>query len=414
MTETMTNRETTLQTMHPELATAFSLQEYKDRLTRVREIMAARNIDMLYLSEPENIFYISGYQAGWYNSNSNKLWPTFGGIAVHVDQDEFIFFETTDERILARNTSVATDIRTFDLAPNVLETVVAELKSEGWLGGTVALEMQSYRPNRTVSEQFQKLLEGENCTVIDGTDIVRRLRQVKSPQELLYMETAARITDIGAQAAIDCARPGVTELDVHSEIVYAMAKAGGELSGTPGLVNSGPARSCGHGLSSRRVIMPGDLVIFDICGVYNRYHVNIGRTISMGEPSPAVANYIALSENSVEVLKATLRPNLPVAELNNVMKDYYVEVGIWEDQWWLGGGFDFGINFPPDWVGSFVYGDGFDDDGRVFEPGMVVNMESMVYLPENAGVSWLINTIMYGPVEAKLLSDIPSDLIVIE
>ncbi len=410
MHEKLSNKQAILRDCHPELAAPFSLQEYQDRLDRVRERMAQENIDLLYLSAPESVCYVSGYAASWYASNGNKDWLPISGIAIHVDHDRFILFEASDELILARNTSVATDIRVIPRSNG--ENVVAALKGEGWLGGTAGLELWSYRPNPAVSDLFRGLLEREGCTVVDGTDVVRDVRAVKSPQELSCIETAARIADIGMQAAIDHARPGMTEIEVHAEVLYAMAKAGGELNAIPGLVNSGP-RTCSHGLTSRRRIMPGDLVTLDICGVYNRYHANVSRTLSMGRPSPAVAKQIELSSKSVDVLRSTIRPYLPVADLNKVMKDYFVNVGIWEDRWWVGG-YEFGIAFAPDWVGAFVFDPDDDPGDRVFRPGEVVNFESMFYLPENAGVSWLINSIMYKQTEAKLLSEIPSELVEIE
>jgi Xaa-Pro aminopeptidase len=395
------------------LTVPFSLEEYKLRLDRVREVMAREKIDLLFLSSPESMFYVSGYQAEWYQAQGPREWPPLSGLAIHVDHDKFILFDTEEETILGRYTSISTDTRIFYLDPDsLISGIVGDLKTEGWLGGTVGLEMWSYRPNRVASEMFQAALERERCRVVDGTDVVWEVRAIKSPQEQAYIETAAHIADIGMQAAIDHTRPGVSELDVYAEIVYAMAKAGGENSGLPVLVLAGP-RSCSHGLASRRKIMPGEIVVFDICGVYNRYHGNIARTLSMGESSPAVAEQIDKSSKSVDVLKETIRPNLPVAELNATMEKYYRDAGIWEDQWWVGG-YEFGIGFPPDWVGPFVYAPGRDPGDRVFRPGEVVNFESMFYLPENAGVSWLINTIMYTEADARLLSKVPSKLIVIE
>ena len=133
----------------------------------------------------------------------------------------------------------------------------------------------------------------------------------------------------------------------------------------------------------------------------------------MGDPSPAVRSQIEKSTKSVEVLRETIKPNLPVTELNEKMKLYYQEAEIWEDRWWVGG-YEFGIGFPPDWVGPFVYDPDFDPGDRVFRPNEVVNFESMFYLPENAGMSWLINTIMFTEDDARILSKITSDLIVID
>jgi Xaa-Pro aminopeptidase len=133
----------------------------------------------------------------------------------------------------------------------------------------------------------------------------------------------------------------------------------------------------------------------------------------MGRPSPAVAKQIEPSSKSVDVLRSTVRPHLPVAELNAVMKDYWVNAGIREDRWRVGG-HEFGIAFAPDWVEYHVYDPDRAPRDREFRPGEVVNFESMFYLPENAGVSWLINTIKLTETEATLMSEITSELIVIE
>lgn len=401
-----------MQNCWPEPDLAFSPEEYEVRLARIREAMARERIDLLYLSSPESMYYVSGYQAEWYQAVGPKEWPPLGGVAVHVDHDRFILFDQAEETILARYTTVSTDTRTFASFEEMYGGVVAGLKAESWLGGTVGLEMWSYRPNRAVSERFQALLEAESCKVVDGSDIVRTLRAVKSAVELEYIETAARIGDIGMQAAIDYARPRVSELDVYAEIVYAMTKAGGENPAIPVLVLTG-TRSCSHMLASRRKIRPGEVVVFDICGVYNRYHGNVARTLSMGEPSPAVARQAALSCASAELLQKTIRPNLPVSELNSTMRAYYENAGIWEDRWWVGG-YEFGIGFPPDWVGPFMYEPGIDPGDRLFRPGEVVNFESMFYLPERAGMAWLINTMIFTESDARLLSEVPNELIVID
>jgi Xaa-Pro dipeptidase len=78
------------------------------------------------------------------------------------------------------------------------------------------------------------------------------------------------------------------------------------------------------------------------------------------------------------------------------------------------GGYEFGIGFPPDWVGPFMYEPGIDPGDRLFRPGEVVNFESMFYLPERAGMGWLINTMMFTESDARLLSEVPNELIVID
>lgn len=168
---------------YPELSAPFSISEYRARLDRVRKVMSREGIDLLYLSSPESMYYISGYEAEWYQATGPKDWLPMSGIAVHIDHDKFILFDEEEEAILGRYTSISTDTRISEGFTPMPGDIIKGLKEEGWLGGRVGLEMWSYRPNRAVSEMFQALLEVEGCTVIDGTDVVREVRALKSPQE---------------------------------------------------------------------------------------------------------------------------------------------------------------------------------------------------------------------------------------
>ena len=409
-------KETVLKYSSPPKEIPFSVNEYRERLNRVRKLMVQEKIDVLFLSAPASLFYISGYQVEWYESQSPKIWPPASGIAIHVDHDNFIHFDTEEEEILARYTSIPSDTRIYRETAETTEMlswIVQELKKEGWFPGTVGLEMWSYRPNRAVSEMFQSALEKEGCRVIDGTDIVREVRAIKSPQEIAYVEKAAKIAEVGHKAAIETMRPGITELDVYGEIVNAMAKAGGENPAIPVLVTSGPKCACLHALASRKKIEKGENVNIDICGVFNRYHANMARTYSMGKPNPEVAKIVELSAGAFDVIAELIRPNLPVVEFNERMKAYYQEAGILRDAWWFGG-YELGIAFPPDWVGEFVYDVSIDAGDQLFVPGTVVNYESNFYLPHKAGVSYQINTLVFTEKEAKILGKLPNDIIVIE
>ena len=113
------HRENVLEHCRPPMDLPFSRDEYRDRLTRIRERMAVDRIELLYLTSPESLFYVSGYACEWYQSESPKSWPPTSGIAVHVDHDKLIVFDTPSEQILVRFVSVADDIRIFpaDTAP---------------------------------------------------------------------------------------------------------------------------------------------------------------------------------------------------------------------------------------------------------------------------------------------------------
>jgi Xaa-Pro aminopeptidase len=296
---------------------------------------------------------------------------------------------------------------------NMLEFIVRELREEGWLDSrTVGLEMWSSRPNRGYSELFQAALEGAGATVVDATRVIRGVRRYKSPAELSQVRTAQRIADIGMAAAAERISAGMTELEVYAEIVYAMARAGGENPGITMPVASGQKSACVHALASRRVLMPGEIVNVDVSGVYNRYHANMARTFSIGEPSPAVAKRCAQVSEAVNVVAGVIRPGLPVRDLLDAVRSYYTDTGLIDEAWWVGG-YELGIAFPPDWVGEFWYDLGTDPGDEAFVTGDVCNYEANFYLPESAGLSMCINTMVFDTAQARFLQSTPNQLIVV-
>jgi Xaa-Pro aminopeptidase len=379
--------------------------------------MAKSGIDLLYCSSPVSLFYLTGYQNMWYQGECPIDWPPLSGLAIQQDTDKILFFDRPREEIITRTYTLGADIRirSFEIESQIseLDFIIKTLKEEGWLRGTVGLEKLSHRPNPAVSQIFQDAFEKNGCWVVNGSDIVREIRAVKSPQEMGYTRTAARIADIGMKAAINCIKPGITELDVCAEILYAVTKAGGEVTGLPIQVMAGTRTACGHAMATRNVIMPQDMIYIDICGVYNRYHCNTMRMVSAGEPHPDVAKQMKLSVEAWGTLTRTLKPNLRIGEFNKIVRDYYQEVGIWNDRRWIGG-YEIGIAFPPDWVGVWSYEAEADNNERMICPGTIFNYESQIYLPQGAGLSNVIDTIEVDEQRCKIMSELPPDLIVVD
>ncbi len=412
----MSHKRRTLESGQPAPERAFPASEYRRRLDAVRANMERAGIDLLYVTLPDHIGYLSGYQAEWFQEGGPKAWQGVSGIAVRVDRDAYIHFENEDEKLLVEFTTHPGDVRIFpehDIGRGFLEFVVRELQAAGWLRGRVAIEKHSYRPNPADSAEMQQRFEAAGCQVVDGTDMVATARKLKSPLEREVVREAARIGDVALQAGLDTIRAGMTELDVYAEIVYAAARAGGENPAITMPVVSGRKSACFHAMASRKRIEPGDLVNIDVCGVYRRYHSDVCRSVSIGEPTPAVRRSIDDVTGALALAAGLIAPGLSVRRFLDEMQRYYAERGLLEEQWWIGG-YELGIAFPPDWVGSYyfdIYKDVGDD---VFEPGFVSNYEANFYLPDNAGMAALIDTMLFEEQSAEFLHRIPARLFVVE
>ena len=268
MTSEMSFKERTLRFGVPESEVAFSRDEYRRRLDLVRGRMATAGVDLLYVTNPDHICYLSGYTAEWFQEGGPKTWSGTSGIAVHVDHDYYLHFENEDEKLNAEFTTWPEHLRIMpehDITAGFSKWMIDELHAEGWIGATVGMELYSYRPNPADSAHLRSLFEEKGAAVVDGSDIVAGARKLKSDAELEVVREAARIGDIGLNAGIDAVRAGVTELDVYAEIIYAMAKAGGENPAITLPVVSGKKSACFHALSSRKKIEPGDIVNIDVC-----------------------------------------------------------------------------------------------------------------------------------------------------
>lgn len=394
---------------HKELP--FPEDEFRDRFERVRAAMDAQGIALLFVTAPESLYYLSGFQCEWYQGQSGRAFAPTSGLAIHVDHDRYIHFETPSEAILTAIGTVSSDVRIFPLESrrNGLQFVLQELEAEGWLCGTAGLELYNYRPNPVIAGQYRDGFAARGMAVVDATDLVRDLRHIKSPLEMEALHEAARIADVGMAAAKDAIQPGVTELEVFGAFTSAMSKVGGEFPGILPPVMSGFRSNCLHPLVSRKTIERGERVNVDLCGVYKRYHCNIARGFWVGEPPSEVARLHAQSIEAFEIIRSMLAPGLQIKLLLEAVSEHYASTGILDEAYWSGG-YELGIAFPPDWVGAFIYDLTMTGDDEVFKPMTAVNHECNFFGPGGSGMSATIETFLFHKDCAEIACKTPRDL----
>ena len=403
----MAERDAAIAGLVPEHEPAFPSEEYAARLTRVRARMAADGIDCLFVGAPESTYYLTGYRSAFTQSGqSPKPWSGTGGVAVHVDADRPILFDTEREVVMHRAYVDGCDIRHFRAGQTRDGTafIADELSGLGWLGGTVGLEFWSGRPNRAISERFQGRLEDKGARVCDGSDVLREVRWRKSPAEMARLREAGRIGVAGLRAAGAAIAPGAMEVAVLGEALAAMGREGGEVPAVIPPVLSGPKTGGPHALASERRIGAGEPVVVDLAGVSRRYHANLARTWWTGK-APAEDRRIAeAAAASLQVLKETLRPGMVAGDLARAMIRYYEDAGLWDRRSWVGG-YEMGIAFPPAWTGNFVL-DPFTGLGheKVLEPGIAFNFENQFFLEGHRGLFFMIETVLLDEDGAHLLS----------
>lgn len=123
---------------------------------------------------------------------------------------------------------------------------------------------------------------------ISATDIVRRMRVIKSEEEIATMRRAGEITMAAYEAVCEKLHHGMTELDIVSEVDYQL-RVHGSLgpSFTTTLYCSGPEHPLIFGKPQQtwpRQLRPPVAILFDFGAIHDGYCYDFGRTVFFGEP----------------------------------------------------------------------------------------------------------------------------------
>ena len=384
---------------------AFEPAEYADRLDRLRRAMGEADVEVVLLTRPESMCWLHGYTARWYRHAGPPEWPALATSVVRADRDEVAHFDFGGEEELLAATSVCRDVRIYpaEAVDSALAFLVRELTSAGWLPGRVGRERRGVPPDQRTGEAIEEAIAAAGCTITDATTLVDRLLHLKSPAEVERIEAAGRVLDIGLRAAVAAIAPGVTELEVWGEMMLAMAKTGGQPAALHELVASGPAFQP-HAITRRRAIRRDEMVYLDPCGVVDRYHANAARAVWVGDPPDALVELYRRAAGGFRVFCDQARPGRRVEDVAQAMKAWQEASGISQIPSWCGG-YDLGLAFPPDWVGPWKFDVAEPEPGKVFEAGMVTNLECLFG-------TLLVDTIIYAEDANRILSTIPRELLV--
>lgn len=358
--------------MQPRSA-AFPAAEHTERLGRARAALRAGKLDACLMVAPENVYYFGGYET-WVGVNSPQFLIFTPG-----DDAPTIILRNVDVP-LARETTWVADVRSYHLHTDDVAAAVREILAEkGVSSGRVAVELQSYAFSHAMGRQLEKALGG--LELVDATELIGDLRLIKSPAEIAMLEAAARVTQAGLDALHRTLRAGMTEIALAAEIEGAMRRAGSDYWAIPTELASGWRSPGGHATPRAKVIEPGDLVHVEFAGVSNRYHTTALQTVAAGTPSARAREVYDIALQSLRAGLAVVRPDAPVAEVEEASLAPLRAAGI-EHSAMMRFGYGIGIAYPPVWLETLQISRGFD---RRLKPGMVFVLHSCVEL-EDEGI----------------------------
>ncbi len=380
------------------MALQFKRTEYAERQKRTCAAMVSEGLDGLLLFRQESMYYLTGYDTFGY--------VFFQCLYLGADGRMTLLTRSPDLR-QAQQTSTIEDIRIWLDGPEaqpaeMLRDIIAE---HGHQGGRLGGEYEAYGLTARSGRRLDAALAGF-CTLVDASELVSRLRVVKSPAEQAYVRRAAVLADAALDEAQNLARPGAFEGDILAAMHSAIFKGGGDYPGNEFIIGSGPTALLCRYFSGRRHLDADDQLTLEWAGVERHYHAAMMRTIRIGQPPPRQIEMHRVAEAALHAVEAKLAPGCTFGEAYAAHTQVLDQAGY--AAYRLNAcGYSLGSTFAPSWMDWPML---YADNPVTIAPGMIIFVHIIIFDSERNLAMSLGRTSLVGEAGAEPLSQAPLDL----
>ncbi|KWF85483.1 ectoine hydrolase DoeA [Burkholderia diffusa] len=358
---------------------AFERSEYAARVAKTRAAMQRAGIDLLIVTDPTNMAWLTGYDGWSFYVHQCVLLPMDGepvwyGRGQDANGAKRTVFMSHDNIVGYPDHYVQSTARH---PMDYLSTEV--IAARGWSTLRIGVELDNYYFSAAAYASLQKHLPAARW--VDATALVNWQRAVKSPREIEYMRVAARIVERMHAHIVDTIEPGMKKSDLVAQI-YATGIGGadgfgGDYPAIVPLLPTGADAAAPHLTWDDSVFARGAGTFFEIAGCYRRYHCPLSRTVYLGKPP---AHFIEGERAVVEGIEAGLAAAKPGNVCEDIANAFFAvlrRAGIDKDSRC---GYPIGASYPPDWgerTMSLRPG-----DRTVLEPGMTFHFMPGLWLDD--------------------------------
>lgn len=324
------------------------------RLTKLQNLLEAKEIDAILITNPINRKYITGFTG------------TSGVVLISKDDQRLI----TDFRYIEQATEQAKGFTIVEHTKSIELAVNEELKQ-------LKVKKLGFEQNTVTYAGYERYKKVLAVDLIPVSGVVEELRLLKSPDEIAVLQLAANIADEAFEHIQSYIKPGVKEIDIATELEFFMRKQGATSSSFDIIVASGLRSALPHGVASEKVIQNGELVTMDYGALYNDYCSDITRTVAVGEISKELRTiYDTVLEAQILGVKG-VKPGITGKAADELTRDYITAKG-------------FGTYFGH----STGHGLGLEvheeprlspNSDELLKEGMIVTVEPGIYIPGVGG-----------------------------
>ncbi len=365
------------------------------RQDRLRALMEAQNLDILYLSDVRDIYYATGELLTVPDAAAN--FPAL--FALTADGASWLVSHTMDGDALVTQRYAYDPALAATMNPDPmirLNEVVAAVVAGGHFPKRVGFQRESLP--WLLQDTIARIQRPGNWVPIDVQ--LQAMQAIKDPDELKLMRGAIRCSAAAYAAARELIAPGVSELDVREAGHRAAVREAGEI-----IFHNGDYRSgVPGGFARNRPIDAGELYIIDAWSCYRGYWSDLSRVFAVSEPTPLQQEVFDWIADVLRGVQAEIRPGRDGTEIWSWLDARLREHPHLRDKGLRGhGGHSIGTR-------AHEQPDINKERGGTIEAGMVLCVEPSGYSSElDAGIR-LENQFLVTETAAELLSDIPLTL----
>ena len=344
----------------------FTASEYARRLDLVRAGMARRDLDALFIEDPSNMAWLTGYD-GW-------SFYVHQGVIVTHDRDPFWWGRRQDSNGALRTVWMSpghvtgyADHFVQSTVRHPMQDLCARLADLGLSKARIGVEMDNYYFSAKAYVTMTECLP--EATFADATALVNWQRGRKSDEELAFMRKAARISERLVDLARERIEPGLPKnllvADIMAEAIRGDGDAWGDYAAIVPLLPSGSDAAAPHLTWDGRPFRKGEATFFELSGCYRRYHAPFCRTVFLGDPPDHIKRAEAALVEGLEAGLDAARAGNRAGDVADALAAPLERAGIERG---ARCGYPIGLSYPPDWGERTI---SFrSEDETILEPGM--------------------------------------------
>jgi len=365
------------------MALHFSKEEFSNRKNKVLKSMKEQNINALLIFRQESMYWLTGYDTFGY---------VFFQCLVLKDNGEIVLLTRAPDLRQAQNTSNIENIKIWvdkdgSNPTDDLKKILDELNLKG---KNLGIEYEAYGLTGRNALRLNKSLDSY-CTIQDKSELITKLRVVKSNEEIVHIKKASVLADRALNEVWKHAKVGATESKILAEMNRVIFEGGGDYPANEFIIGSGKNALLCRYQADKQILSNPDQLTVEWAGTYKHYHSAMFRTIPIGKADP---KHFKMHEACIEALKNCenkLKPGNKIGEVFDVHAKTFDDLGFNKSRM-NACGYSLGATFSPNWMDWPML---YTDNPYIIEPGNVffihmILMDSDNQLAMNLGETYLV------------------------